>query len=174
MSELQEITRLQENLQLIRRMAGWTAKELGEKIGVTRQTINNLERLEKSETKPNEYKYKLTKTQYIAIRSVLDAEMRRLQENHNTDEERMLQSVLYYLVDHPEKLDASDMREFKKAATLVSSALATKSMDKEVVSKDWVKTMGKFLGDVLKTVAIGVWLAAVLGYAENKLFGKDD
>ena len=64
MSELQEITRLQENLQLIRRMAGWTAKELGEKIGVTRQTINNLERLEKSETKPNEYKYKLTKTQY--------------------------------------------------------------------------------------------------------------
>ena len=35
--------RLQQNLLLIRRCVGWTAIELGEKIGVTRQTINNLE-----------------------------------------------------------------------------------------------------------------------------------
>ena len=40
---MNEIERLQDNLLLIRRAAGWTAEEFGEKIGVTRQTINNLE-----------------------------------------------------------------------------------------------------------------------------------
>ena len=54
-----------KNLLLIRRAVGWTAEEFGEKIGVTRQTINNIE----------SGRNKLTKTQYIAMRSVLDAEM---------------------------------------------------------------------------------------------------
>ena len=62
---MNEIERLQDNLLLIRRAAGWTAEEFGERIGVTRQTINNLE------AKRN----KLNKTQYIAMRAVLDTEM---------------------------------------------------------------------------------------------------
>ena len=41
--KMNEIERLQDNLLLIRRAAGWTAEEFGERIGVTRQTINNLE-----------------------------------------------------------------------------------------------------------------------------------
>lgn len=40
---MNEIERLQEHLLLIRRAVGWTAEEFGERIGVTRQTINNLE-----------------------------------------------------------------------------------------------------------------------------------
>lgn len=36
---MNEIERLQDNLLLIRRAAGWTAEELGDRIGVTRQTI---------------------------------------------------------------------------------------------------------------------------------------
>ena len=40
---MEEIIRMQENLLLIRRTVGWTAEEFGEKIGVTRQTINNIE-----------------------------------------------------------------------------------------------------------------------------------
>ena len=62
---MEEIIRMQENLLLIRRTVGWTAEEFGEKIGVTRQTINNIE----------SGRNKLTKTQYIAMRSILDAEM---------------------------------------------------------------------------------------------------
>ena len=62
---MEEIIRMQNNLLLIRRTVGWTAEEFGEKIGVTRQTINNIE----------SGRNKLTKTQYIAMRSVLDAEM---------------------------------------------------------------------------------------------------
>ena len=62
---MEEIIRMQDNLLLIRRTVGWTAEEFGEKIGVTRQTINNIE----------SGRNKLTKTQYIALRCVLVAEM---------------------------------------------------------------------------------------------------
>ena len=40
---MEEIKRLQDNLLLIRRAVGWTAEEFGNQIGVTRQTINNIE-----------------------------------------------------------------------------------------------------------------------------------
>ena len=52
-----EIDLLQENLKLIRRSAGWTIEELANKIGVTKQTIINLEGL----------KSKMTKTKIIAM-----------------------------------------------------------------------------------------------------------
>lgn len=41
---MEEIIRFQNNMLLIRRTVGWTAEEFGDKIGVTRQTINNLEK----------------------------------------------------------------------------------------------------------------------------------
>ena len=63
--QMEEIQRMQDNLLLIRRTVGWTAEEFGEQIGVTRQTINNIE----------SGRNKLTKTQYIAMRSVLDVEI---------------------------------------------------------------------------------------------------
>jgi DNA-binding XRE family transcriptional regulator len=34
-----QINHLQENLMAIRKIAGWTVEEFGEKIGVTKQTI---------------------------------------------------------------------------------------------------------------------------------------
>ena len=60
-----EIKNLQNNLQLIRQAGGWSAEEFGEMIGVTKQTIRNLEK------KTTE----MSKTQYIAIRAVLDYEI---------------------------------------------------------------------------------------------------
>ena len=59
---MKEIERMQKNLLLIRRTVGWTADEFGNRIGVSRQTINNLEA----------GRNKMSKTQYIAIRSILD------------------------------------------------------------------------------------------------------
>ena len=73
-----EIDLLQENLKLIRRSAGWTIEELANKIGVTKQTIINLEGL----------KSKMTKTTYIAIRAVLSDEM-----STHPDECKMLYDI---------------------------------------------------------------------------------
>lgn len=60
-----EIERLQNNLLAIRKAGGWSAEEFGDMIGVTKQTISNLENK----------KTVMSKTQYIAIRAVLDYEM---------------------------------------------------------------------------------------------------
>ena len=96
---MNEIERLQDNLLLIRRAAGWTAEELGDRIGVTWQTINNLE------AKRN----KLNKTQYIAIRAVIEAEMAKAPE-----ETEMLGCLLEIFVDNPEKYNEKDKEELNQ------------------------------------------------------------
>lgn len=53
--------KLQKYLPLIRNAAGWTAEELGNKIGVTKQTISNLEN----------QRNRMSKTQYLAIQMVI-------------------------------------------------------------------------------------------------------
>ena len=57
--------KLQKYLPLIRSAAGWTAEELGKKIGVTKQTISNLEN----------QKTKISKTQYLAIQMVISQKL---------------------------------------------------------------------------------------------------
>ena len=61
-----EIYKLQHNLPSLRRLAGWTAEDLAKKVGVTKQTISNLETGRTS----------MNKMQYIALRSILDYEAR--------------------------------------------------------------------------------------------------
>lgn len=78
-----QINRLQKNLSSIRKIAGWTAEVLGNKIGVTKQTISNLENK----------KTPMNFTQYIAIRSVLDAEIEQNKEN------KVLPQVIAILLD---------------------------------------------------------------------------
>lgn len=78
-----EIIKLQTHLLSIRKIAGWTAQELGQKIGVTKQTISNLEN----------HKTDMTLTQYIAIRTVLDYEIA------NNSENTVLPQVVHLLLD---------------------------------------------------------------------------
>ena len=79
-----QIACLQKNLSAVRKIAGWTSEQLGEKIGVTKQTISNLE---------NE-KTKMTLTQYIAIRSIIDYEIQTNKENS------VLPQVVEVLLNH--------------------------------------------------------------------------
>lgn len=65
-----KLARMKKHLSVIRRVAGWTAEELGERIGVKRQTISSLEK------NPD---YPMTKTQYIALRAVFYHEMENSQ-----------------------------------------------------------------------------------------------
>ncbi len=99
-----QIKLLQQNLCSIRKIAGWTAEQLGEKIGLTKQTISNLEN----------NKTPMTLTQYIAIRAVLDFEM----QNHPNKE--ILEKVLYILVDNTEEIGADDYEKIKETVAAVS------------------------------------------------------
>lgn len=109
------INRFQENLGTIRRVAGWTAERLGDEIGVTRQTVSNLEK----------GKTPMTKTQYLACRAVLAYEI------SNTDNQALAQ-VIRTLVDEPvEGMEAAEsfdgdgsdenLKESKKAKTVLTS-----------------------------------------------------
>lgn len=101
-----DIKRLQDNLLSIRRIAGWTAEELGDKIGVTKQTISNLEN----------GKTTMTLTQYIAIRAILDYEVNTNKEN------AILPEVVHILLD--KEFDEEDYHDVSDKIAAVSASAA--------------------------------------------------
>ncbi|MBT1181896.1 helix-turn-helix transcriptional regulator [Bifidobacterium sp. CP2] len=78
------IDRFQENLSIVRKVAGWTTQELADEVGVTRQTIWNLEH----------GRTPMSKLQYLALRTVFNVE---IAEHDNHD----LARVITTLVDDP-------------------------------------------------------------------------
>ena len=163
---MEEIIRMQENLLLIRRTVGWTAEKFGEKIGVTRQTINNIE----------SGRNKLTKTQYIAMRSVLDAEI--LQKPEETE---MLKVLLDVLVDHPENYSEENRSELLAKANMMAPSIFAGTTTRADVSKEWIKAAGAVIGASMLMgplgigagiAAVNVWLAKSI--ADGKKKSKKD
>lgn len=146
-SKMDEIIRMQENLLLIRRTVGWTAEEFGDRIGVTRQTINNIEF----------GRNKLSKTQYIAMRSVLDAEMAQFPEDTT-----MLRLLLDVLVDHPEEYAEEERSDILAKANLMAPAILAGSATRETVSKEWIRSVGSTAGIAAALSAIPL-VGAVAG-----------
>lgn len=141
-----DIERLQDNLYVIRRMAGWTAEDLGDRIGVTKQTIRNLEKRNNNA--------KMSKTQYIAIRAVLDYEVK------NNPDNPALAKVIEVLLD-TEEMPEEDYEQVREAATFASNSVAG-GMNNETVST----MLGKLLADTpaisMGIISSGVWLARLL------------
>ena len=79
------ITRMQISLKQIRLVLGFGVQEFSELIGLTRQTINNLE------TKKN----KMSSTQYIAICALID--------NYTKDKSELLSAILNILASNDEE-----------------------------------------------------------------------
>lgn len=105
-----DIINLQDNLYALRRLAGWTAEELGDLIGVTKQTIRNLEKKNNGAT--------MSKTQYIAIRTMLDYEIA-----DNPDNVALKQAVEILL--DSEEMSEEQYEKAKNAVTAASGAAAT-------------------------------------------------
>ena len=139
---MEEIQRMQDNLLLIRRTIGWTAAEFGDQIGVTRQTINNIE----------SGRNKLTKTQYIAMRSVIDAELVK-----HPEETQMVKTLLDMLVDHPENYSKTDYNELLEKANLMSPSILAGTATRETVSKGAIGAV------VASTVAVPLTGAPIVG-----------
>jgi transcriptional regulator with XRE-family HTH domain len=104
-----QIQLLQQNLCSIRKIAGWTAEQLGEKIGVTKQTISNLENS----------KTPMSLTQYIAIRSILDYEIESNQDN------TVLPQVISILVDKGAELDEENYSEIRETVETVAASASS-------------------------------------------------
>ncbi len=143
--------RFQDNLLLIRSAIGWTAKEFGERIGVTRQTINNLE------TKPKNGKRRatLTKTQYIAMRAVVDTEMTKSEKSGNKLE--MLETILEVLVDNPEKYSQEEREVVLSKANMLTPSILAGTSTREDVSNEYIKLI-KGLGIGVAVAVLGAWI----------------
>ena len=103
-----QIIRLQENLSSIRRIAGWTADDLGMMLGVSKQNISNLE---------NE-NTKLSQAQYIAIRHLIDYRAGQKPKNP------ALTRIVGLLLDRPELSD-HDYDALKSTAKNIAGAAGT-------------------------------------------------
>lgn len=159
---MEEIQRMQNNLLLIRRTIGWTAAEFGDQIGVTRQTINNIE----------SGRNKLTKTQYIAMRSVIDAEIVK-----HPEETQMVKTLLDMLIDHPENYSKADYNELIEKANLMSPSILAGTATRETVSKEWMKAAGAVVagtvavplaGAPIVGAVVGGWLAKAVKTTDKK------
>ena len=106
-----QIQYLQENLQSIRKIAKWTAEDLGKKIGVTKQTISNLEN----------NRTRMNLTQYIAIRTVLEYEVKKNKENV------LLPQVLNVIFDDENSQfsrEAHENAKIKDKISMIGAAVA--------------------------------------------------
>mgnify|MGYP000690188397 FL=1 len=121
---------LQNNLKAIREILNWTSSDLGNLIGVTKQTISNLETQNS----------RLTKLHYIALRTVIDFEIENLKttDPDKADRAEMLLNLFYesekYAVSENKSLDFEQISEassliattstVKNAATVIGSLAA--------------------------------------------------
>lgn len=146
-----DIKKLQVNLNSIRKIAGWTAQDLGNKIGVTKQTISNLEN----------QKTEMTLTQYIAIRTVLDYEI----ENNSSN--KVLPQVVHILLDVPDSEISDD--DHKKINHAVST-LAAASFGGVSLTSLLPISVG-LLGGIPSFIAAGATLGTISWI--QKLMNKD-
>ena len=99
---------MQDNLCDLRKIAGWTAETLAGKLGVTKQTISNLEN----------QKVKLSRIQYIAIRAVFECE---IAANPNNTTLRKVMGVLFQATP---KIYSSRKNDVRTAILSIASIAA--------------------------------------------------
>ena len=120
---------LQDNLKSIREILNWTSADLGDLIGVTKQTISNLE------TKNS----KLTKLHYIAIRTVVDFEIEKLK---STDSDRAERACMLLEVLSKAEEENLDFDEISQASKLI-------------VSSTSAMIAGKIIGTLIPPLLVG-------------------
>ncbi len=149
MIEEAEIQRFQSNIVLIRQLAGWTAEQFANEIGITRQTMSSIEN----------NKSKINKTQYIAMRFVLKeliANSCHKKGNNEEETDDILAWVLEMIVDNPQNYSDEERETVLKKAKNLAPAINADT--REEISKDII--------DILKTVGIsvGVITLGIIGF----------
>ena len=166
-TEEREIAELQSNLEMLRKLFGWTAEQLGNRLGVTKQTILNLEH-----GKPV-----MSKIQYIAIRSVMEAEAM----SREGEERENLLKVLSLVFNEDKTVTKEQREKALDAAKVISTATAAGAGTAATMS-----VLAGYLGALgigaiainpalVAAVGVGGWVAGMLSktkQAEKKKQSK--
>lgn len=138
-----EISKLQDNLALIRKVAGWSSSELAEKLDISRQSLSKIE----NKT------VKMSQTTYIAIRTLLDYE---IEQNPNNE---VLIAVVKMCLEEKELTD----EDRDKVETFLTGAKKT-GLDNTVVIAGIAALAGLAVGTLIgaKMVPSTTWLATIL------------
>ena len=162
-----EITELQSNLEMLRKLFGWTAEQLGDRLGITKQSVLNLEK------GPDRGGVKMTKIQYIAIRAIFEAEA----SSREGDEQENLMAILSLVFNENPDITSEQRKNALDTAKVISSA--TVNGDKEGA----VKTMSAALmafGIAASTIAaplaggaimagtLSAWVASMLSTTKKQ------
>ena len=135
-------------LAKLREEKGVSARDMSLSMGQNPGYINNIE----------SGRNKLTKTQYIAMRSVLDAEMAQAPEDTE-----MLKVLLDVLVDHPENYSSENRDELLSKANMMAPSILAGTTTRADVSKEWMKAAGVIVGGtaLLGPLGLGAGIAAI-------------
>ncbi len=104
-----EMQIMQDNLCDLRKIAGWTAEVLAGKLGITKQTISNLEN----------QKVRISRIQYIAIRSVFECELAIKPSNTTL---RKVMGVLFQAIPPVYSSKKEDLRAAMLSIASISAA----------------------------------------------------
>ena len=150
-TENQEIRILQNNLKTIRIILNWTLEELADKIGVTKQTISNLENI----------KTEMTKMQYIAIRTILDYEVATVEKDNG------LAEVLTLLFDDEKQLKEPISENKRSDAAKVIASATSSGVATSVIFPALLPLIGTVAVGILTSsprtkVKVGHWIKNLL------------
>ena len=104
-----EMQIMQDNLCDLRKIAGWTAEVLAGKLGITKQTISNIEN----------QKVKISTIQYIAIRAIFECE---LASNSSNTTLRKVMGVLFHAMPPVYSSRKEDIRAAMISIASISAA----------------------------------------------------
>ena len=132
---MDEPIRLQRHLPLFRACAGWTAKDLADRLEVSRQSISAWENYDEHASKKG---VKLTAIQYFAIRKLLDDEIAKdLPDESEKRKQHIIGTLLEVIVDHPEKYTSDDVNAALSEAELMAPSILKQPEKRKTVSKLW-------------------------------------
>ncbi len=147
-----EIRRFQRNLVTFRKLAGWTAEELGNKVGLTKQSVHNLE----------VNHVRLSPGYYVSIRTTFENEA----DDRNSRGDIVLRKALDILLNQEETEEYIETEAESRAYLTTVSDAQKRGMDKTLVLS-MLKKLFPIIGSA--AIAIGAtWLE--LYQEKNKKF----
>lgn len=145
-----EIESMQTNLGDLRKLAGWTVEQLGEKLGIKKQAVTNIEHYNTKTKKGT----KLSQTQYIALRFLFETEAYGPDMKDKKVNNPALAKALRLIFDNVDEYKANEKINRENINALASIAYGS-----------GVEVASAKSTSILPAVVTGVGIAALEGLA---------